>query len=112
MLNAPFLNSGKLWFESTPEPIAHLFVVLPGFDKPLPVTRFNDEGAFILAARDIAHANPLTFQFKNHTLSCHVYFICSESYGFGVQFTQMSLDQKKELCDFIEIINGEGHETI
>lgn len=110
--NTSYLSSGKSWFESRPIAISGLSAQTTKDSKHAPVSRFNYEGAYIMA--DCSNFSPeiVRFLFKDQTFECPYKIVGTDSYGFGVQFNKIDLDMKKELSDFIERINGEGHEIV
>jgi len=123
VFSLPYLNPGKRWYQSVPEPIPGLSCDLRfGEDvrKGFAISRLSLEGSFIVGTKagftKKKLPNEAILHFKGHKMACPISVISrmpenkgSDSLGIGVQFKNSDLDFTKELADFVELLRGEGH---
>jgi hypothetical protein len=125
-LNRSFFNPRIRWFEGLPKPIPGLECeLLSESDRPvLRVNRIDREGAFLFCEPrqddqgavklNNREAREILFSFRDRKVQCRGVAIrvlnrMGAQTGVGIQFTDMSLDARKMLGDFVETLKGEGY---
>ncbi len=115
-LDRSFLNSRKTWYQGLPEPIAGLLCDVPSAAQHLRVSRIDQDGAFVFSKyadkiENLGQVTELVFNYRNRQIRCmgKPVSILDGEVGFGFQFQHVSVDAKKNLGDFIEVLRGEGH---
>jgi hypothetical protein len=119
-----FLDPNMRWYEGLPKNIPALSCeIVAGETKtPMKVSRLDEEGAFIFSDSAIFLAerfpmspdrkSELVFRFRDRQVNCHgvpMSFFRRGSEGVGFRFFENSMDQRKDLGDFIEALRGEGY---
>jgi hypothetical protein len=129
-MSRSFFDPRMKWFEGLPKSIPALSCEIIAGDTrtPMKVSRLDEEGTFIFAETAATSETPaalegrfpmtsdrkseLAFNFRDREIRCHAVpmsFFKRDSEGVGFRFFENSLDQKKELGDFIEALRGEGY---
>jgi hypothetical protein len=119
-----FLDPNMRWYEGLPKNIPALSceIVAGETRTEMKVSRLDEEGTFIFtdSARVLADRFPmspdrkseLVFRFRDRQVNCHgvpMSFFKRTSEGVGFRFFENSMDQRKDLGDFIEALRGEGY---
>lgn len=123
-LQKSFFDPQVYWYQSLPLAIRGLNCRAAILEQSLQfrVSRMDTEGAFVFVSSQTTPASlegfykkagkglPFIFQFKNRQMKCQArsIFTIEQGKGVGIQFIQMTADQKKDLGDFVEILRGEG----
>jgi hypothetical protein len=123
-MSRSFFDPRMKWFEGLPKSIPALNCEIVAGDTrtPMKVSRLDEEGTFIFAETPTVlekrfpmssdRKSELAFNFRDREIRCHAVpmsFFKRDSEGVGFRFFENSLDQKKELGDFIEALRGEGY---
>ena len=122
--NKSFFNPQICWYQSLPRPIHGLTCQVRTGKQPFDyrVSRIDEEGTFIYSnVKDPAlsvgylmnQARPgfdLVFNFRDQKIECRGLPILAlgEGRGLGLQFMEMTADQKKDVGDFIENLRVQG----
>lgn len=114
-----FFNPRTRWYEGLPKAIAALKCQLAQGEHraELQVSRMDLEGAFVFSKKkglgpvDLAQPATLHFSFRDRQVSCEgrPVVVLSRNLGAGFEFRDLSMDNKKDLGDFVEILRGEGY---
>ena len=122
-LRQSYLDPKLRWFQGSPKAIPGLTCQVGFGEAPVlfRVTRFDSRGAF-LAYGERSSAAPfekktlakLHFSFRHRELVCagrarSSLYREGQALGLGFEFQDLSLDQKKEIDDFLELLRGEGY---
>jgi hypothetical protein len=116
-----FFDPHMGWYQGEPQPIPGLRCQVPGAD--LRVCRLDLNGAFVFGGAGVFNSIndilgsqkgrlvEMTFSYKDREICCKglpIRFLQDHS-GMGLQFQEMSDDLRKNLGDFVELLQGEGH---
>lgn len=123
-MSRSFFDPRMKWYEGLPKSIPALSceIVAGNTKTPMKVSRLDEEGTFIFAETPMTletrfpmssdRKSELAFHFRDREIRCHAVpmsFFRRDSEGVGFRFFENSMDQKKELGDFIEALRGEGY---
>ncbi len=113
LLAQPFFNSKRRWFEGLPKFYPGIKAeISDGQDSyPASVSNLSEVGCFIYSASELSKIELLELSFGGQSCSTHVNWITSskEGFGAGLRFTITSLDQEKELKEFIDSARSMGY---
>jgi hypothetical protein len=123
-LERSFLDPQLAWYQGLPKPISGLKCQLRSGERTisLRVSRIDKDGAFVfiqpdrqdhkIELRPFLQTSKLemTFDFKDFRMTCRGLPTLSiaQGAGVGIRFLEMSADLKKEIGDFLELLQGEG----
>lgn len=122
-LEKSYFDPRMRWYQGTPAVIPGLECRIAGTDveAPFRVSRMDEEGAFLLRARQgIFRLHPgkeaeMIFLYRDKQVRCRgvpiraIHDGKDSASGAGFQFSGMSADARKDLGDFVEALRGEGH---
>jgi hypothetical protein len=119
-----FFDPDMQWYEGLPKSIPSLVceIVAGNTRTPMKVSRLDEEGTFIFSEVPLEletrfpmtpdRKSELVMKFRDRQVNCHgvpMSFFKRSSEGVGFRFFENSLDQRKDLGDFIEALRGEGY---
>lgn len=121
-LKRSFFEPRLAWYEGAPGTIPHLQCMFASRDgeRTFRVNRIDLDGAYIVGDTDasfLEKALPVQnfrFSYRGCDVSCSavpvtLYKTQGRAIGAGIQFVGMTADGRKDLCDFLECLRGEGH---
>ena len=120
-----FFDPQLAWYQGLPRSIPGLNCRILSGDEELEVrvSRFDLDGTFVFCSpsprRSKAKLSSLLseekldmiFRFRENELTCRGTPALSigKGIGAGIQFHEISEDQKKDIGDFVELLRGEGY---
>jgi hypothetical protein len=124
-LQRSFFDPQLTWYQGLPKPIPGLKCELLLGEKPIDmrVSRIDTEGAFIFSLGRVTEIPgvlsvlvdrkklEMSFVFRDRKITCQgsPTLALDRGVGGGIQFFGVSSDLKKEIGDFIEVLQGEGY---
>jgi hypothetical protein len=123
-MSRSFFDPNMFWYEGLPKNIPALSceIVAGETRTEMKVSRLDEEGTFIFSDAPYSlsdrfpmspdRKSELIFRFRDRQVTCHgvpMSFFKRTSEGVGFRFFENSMDQRKDLGDFIEALRGEGY---
>jgi hypothetical protein len=124
-ISRSFFDPQLKWYQGLPRPIPGLYceLVLGDRKADFRVSRIDREGAFLfsegrkgeeilpLELARLGGKPDLVFHFRDRELKCqgHAMRVLSEGLGVGLQFVGLTPDVRKQMGDFVELLQGEGY---
>ena len=121
-LKEPFYHSGCRWYESLPRFLPNIMVELQSMNQKIncSISKITAEGCFVYVQDGLSEKNISTFlkefkkihlKFSKFQVSCAVKLISvdTKKQGAGFQFATSSLDQTKDLREFVDRIRSYGY---
>jgi hypothetical protein len=104
------------WFHGAPKPIPGLVCQIQ--DQGFRACRLDKEGIFVFREKFGEKTSfpkkkkiPITLSFRDRSVKCTGFPIAEAKQisGVGLLFSDMGVDVRKELSDFVEHLQGEGY---
>lgn len=121
-LKEPFYHSGCRWYAGLPRLLPNIMVELQSMSRKINgrVSKITPEGCFVCIQDSLSEKSLLPFlkgfkkihlKFGEHQVSCAVHLISidTQKQGAGFQFVTASLDQTKDLREFVDRIRSYGY---